>query len=120
MKLFVKLFCIVGMIAAMISCSSSKNIGDKSLLSGEWITITPQNSPNVTIESSSKLFLLMNTDEATTDTLRFSYRLKGKKLTLFMDDKMVSVSELKKLTNDSLVYKRERDNEVFSYKRKAK
>lgn len=119
MKLFVKLFCIVGMIAAVVSCSSSKNIGDKSLLSGEWLTVTPQNSPNVTIESSSKLFLLMSSEEET-DTLRFNYRLKGKKLMLYMDDKMVSVSELKKLTTDSLVYKRERDNEIFSYKRKAK
>lgn len=119
MKFLLKLTCVAGVIVAMISCSSSKNIGDKSLLSGEWLTITPQNAPNVTIESNNRLFLLMSTEEET-DTLRFNFRLKGKKLMLYMADKMVSVSELKKLTADSLVYMRERDNEIFSYKRRVK
>ncbi|BAV08318.1 hypothetical protein SAMN05421788_112127 [Filimonas lacunae] len=121
MKYFLKLtfFCVV--VVVMFSCSTSKATVDKALLSGEWITITPENSPNVTIESDNSLFMLMSAEEeGTIDTLRFNFVLKKRKLTLFMDQKEVSTSEIKKLTRDSLVYRRERDNEVFSYKRRAK
>lgn len=119
MKMLSGLTGMMVLAAVVFGCSSSGKIGDKRLLSGEWLTIAPDNAPNVTIEDNNKLFLLMSTEEDS-DTLRFNYKLKGKKLTLMMDKKVVSVSELKKLTADSLVYRRERDNEVFSYKRKAR
>ncbi|GGH83551.1 uncharacterized protein (TIGR03066 family) [Filimonas zeae] len=119
MKMLLRLVGVMVLAAVVFSCSSSRNIGDRKLLSGEWLTIAPDDAPNVTIEENNKLFLLMSTEEES-DTLRFNYKLKGKKLTLLMDEKVVSVSELKKLTADSLVYKRKRDNEVFSYKRKVK
>lgn len=119
MKILPGLTGVMVLAAVVSGCSSSGKIGDRRLLSGEWLTIAPDNAPNVTIEDNNKLFLLMSTEEDS-DTLRFNYKLKGNRLTLMMDKKVVSVSELKKLTADSLVYRRERDNEVFSYKRKVR
>jgi hypothetical protein len=119
MKMLLRLAGAVIVAAVVVSCSSSRNICDRKLLSGEWLTIMPDNAPNVIIEDNNQLFLLMSSEDES-DTLRFNYKLKGNRLTLMMDKKVISVSELKKVTADSLVYRRERDNEVFSYKRKAR
>lgn len=120
MKLSLKQMLGVAVVGVMTGCSAAKPAVDKTLLSGEWITITPENSPNVTIGNNNTLYLVMTSDEQPNDTLRFSYSLKKRRLKLYMDKKEVSASEIQKLTNDSLIYKRERDDEIFSYRRKAK
>lgn len=122
MKHLLKLTLALAVISTTMACGTSKAIGDKSLLTGNWITITPENSPNVIIRKDNKLLVLMTEEdkEEVVDTLRFNYTLKGEKLALYMDNKLVSRSKLLKLTTDSLSYLREKDKEIFTYKRKAK
>ncbi len=122
MKHLLKLTPALALLCTLMACGTSKAVGDKSLLAGSWITITPENSPNVIIKKDNKLLVLMTEEdkEEVVDTLRFNYTLKGEKLALYMDNKLVSKSKLLKLTTDSLSYLREKDNEIFTYKRKAK
>jgi hypothetical protein len=100
-------------IGAFYSCSPSETLIDKSQLAGHWLTTDPATGTDIILDGN-KNFLLLLEDTSTSDTLHFTYKLKGNVITIFYSRKMwISKNVIIKLTHDSLVYRRRGDNTFF-------
>jgi hypothetical protein len=115
-----KVVRISALIAMTIySCSTKTNQIDKTLLTGHWLTTQLETSPNIVLDERQN-FLLLLQDKTSSDTLHFTYRLKGNTMTIFNSPKMwISENDIVKLSSDSLVYQRKGDKAVFRYGRKG-
>jgi hypothetical protein len=106
------------LISLTLSCNPTKQIVDKSKFAGHWLAADPETTSSIILDSNGH-FLQLLEDSTTSDTLHFTYRLRGNVMTIFVNQHLwASKNQILKLSSDSLVYRRKGDKEVFRYSRK--
>jgi hypothetical protein len=105
-------------VVSFCNCSNSELHVSESLIAGHWLTTQPETTPDIILDNSGNFFMLLK-DTTSSDTLHFTYSLKGNTMTIFYSPKLwISRNDIIKLSSDSLVYVRKDDNVVFRYGKK--
>ena len=72
---------IASVTSTLYSCSTSQSI-TKSQLAGHWLTTTPATTSDIILDENWRYLVLLE-DTTNSDTLHFTYKLRGKLMTIY-------------------------------------